>query len=88
MVTGNLTLQGSFDLENGGNIVVMGNLNVTNGTLQNNTNFYVFGTTAVTGGATVNGLDGYGNPGGCNPVTAGGIGDETGLQNENPDLFD
>lgn len=88
IVTGDLTLEGSFDIANGGNIVVGGNLNVTNGTIQNNEAFYVFGTTSVTGGGTVNGCDGYGNPGGCNPATTGGIGDEVDLQNNNPDLSD
>lgn len=88
IIDGNLTLEGSFDMVNGGNVVVTGNLNVTNGTITNNTDFYVFGSTSVSGGGTLNGCDGYGNPGGCTPAAAGNIGDETDLENDNPVLSD
>lgn len=88
IVTGNLTLQGNFNMANGGNVVVKGNLNVTNGNVNNTANFYVFGSTSASGGGKVNGCDGFGNPGGCNPRTAGGIGNSTDLANNNPSLSD
>ncbi len=88
VITGNLTLEGNFNMVNGGNVVVKGNLNVTNGSVQNNTNFYVLGSTTASGGGKVNGCDGYGNPGGCQPANAGNIGNATDLANENPDLAD
>ncbi len=85
IITGNLTLQGSFNMANGGNVVVQGNVNVTNGHIVNNANFYVFGTTSASGGGSIGGCFPWQA---CSPTDAANIGNATDLANENPSLSD
>jgi hypothetical protein len=73
VIDGNATLSGSFDILNAGNIVLLENLNVGQGSgLDNvNGNLYVYGNTNITGGGSITGL----------------IKDEIDLEDENQELF-
>lgn len=83
VVTGTLTIKGSFNLGNDGKMVVKGNFNITNGRVTNNENIYVYGNTTASGGGTVNGCNPYG---GCSPYST--IEDRDDLQDTNSPLFD
>ena len=61
VLTGNLTIQGAFNLGNLGRVVVGGDVNVTNGRLTNHQDFYVLGTTSTSGGGTISGSSSIGN---------------------------
>ncbi len=88
VVTGDLNAQNGLNtFTNNGNVVVKGKFKVTNGSIVNNSNLYVFGATQVSGGGKINGCDGFGNPSGCNPATAGNVKNSAALQSGNSSLY-
>ncbi|MDW7693233.1 T9SS type A sorting domain-containing protein [Flammeovirgaceae bacterium SG7u.111] len=86
IILGKLTVLGSFDLGNNGRMVVTEDLEVKNGTVQNDNDLYVYGSTSAAsgGGGTVNGCDAY-NTAVCDPEDASKT--ESELQSDDLPLY-